>query len=60
MPATRTEVDQLEYRWLQDPCFDLVDAANDERFAPYKEELERFQRNQEEKWATAKSDRLTK
>lgn len=49
--ATRKEVEALKRNWESDPIYDLSDVAEeDERFKPYAEELEEYQKKMEAHW----------
>lgn len=46
---TRSDVEKLKQGWLKDPCWDLA-STNGTEWNPYREELAKFQIEQEKIW----------
>jgi hypothetical protein len=47
MPKTREEIEHLKMNWLEDACWDI---ETTEGFEEYKNELESYRKEMEDKW----------
>lgn len=56
-PEIRERIEKLKANWLADPCFDLVDVADDEGLGDHKDELRAFQAEMEARWSRRSAER---